>query len=419
MSAVTGSEALEEARGAACFGRFMIDFPSSAVVAGHRSEFMFGMIQSERTSPDVDAFSQVMQRREDEVKLGIKNDDYRFVSTRSPTISSRIFVSEDEAFGRRLFQVEFHSLQQGVHFSLSRGPYNEKTIDQAVERIQLNLLPNLRARAASEIPTDPGLCIKHGFIASDGSERASESVEISLDFEHWPDMELTIKSSMVYVAEPSLLDRVNSAEVPVEYLPLLRHIKTIRKGRRDVGDYTGEELLEMLPSDGGYMTHAFRWESHFELDDPFKPALVVELTTGRRSGWDNKRPTISEQEAVELFDAVVNSIRLRPTTPAKPAPEPNAALGTPLMTGRTCPQNGLWEAEDGGRRYFSEGDTLPAIRVAGKPSFIERLRGTQPLERRATLWTLVAYGPDPAAGQDPTAGSKPAPDDPSPLPERS
>jgi hypothetical protein len=176
-----------------------------------------------------------------------------------------------------------------------------------------------------------------------------------------------------------------------------------------VGDYEGEESLEMVPSGKGYKNHDFRWESRFELDDPFRPMLIVALATGRRAGYQRQRPTISEQEAVALFDAVVNSIRLRPTTPVTPAIEPKAALGTPLVTGRACPQSGVWQAEEGERRFVHEGETMPATRVAVKPSLLARLRGgPPPLARRATLWTLVAYAPDPPPVAEPPAGDAPS-----------
>jgi hypothetical protein len=146
----------------------------------------------------------------------------------------------------------------------------------------------------------------------------------------------------------------------------------------------------------------FRWESHFALKDPFKPMLVVELTTGRSSKWLGKRPSINERDAVELFDAIVNSIRLRPTTPITAPVPPKAELGTPLATGRMCPQSGVWQAEEGERRFLREGERMPSTRVAGKPSLVERLRGEQPVVSRATLWTLVAYEPDSA---DPASSS--------------
>jgi hypothetical protein len=42
--------------------------------------------------------------------------------------------------------------------------------------------------------------------------------------------------------------------------------------------------------------------------------------------------------------------------------------------------------------------------VVVTPSFLARLRGGQPLARRATRWTLVAYEPDPPSGAEPPSG---------------
>jgi hypothetical protein len=366
---------------------------------------MFGTITSERVMFDAAGFNLLMEQREAELRAGKdeKGDDY--VRTRtSQGASARVFELTKKLLIAQSHGFAAYKWDQGVMYSMRQSGFIPDKLDSVFDRLQSRLLPNLRARDPAEIPTEPGLCIEHGFIASDGSERASERFEISLDFERWPDMMLTIGSSTIHKAEPSLLERVGNAEVPAAFRPLLRHIRTVRKGRHDVGAITGEALLQMFPSDAGHMTHTFHWESHFALNDPFKPALVVELTTGRLSKWQDKRPTISEQEAVALFDAVVNSIRLRPTTPAKPAIEPKAALGTPLVTGRSCPQSGVWQADEGERRFVREGETMPATRVVVTPSFLARLRGGQPLARRATRWTLVAYEPDPPSGAEPPSG---------------
>ena len=172
-------------------------------------------------------------------------------------------------------------------------------------------------------------------------------------------------------------------------------IKTLRRGKHDVGSFKGEESLDMVPADGGYKVHMFRWEAQGVPDDPFKPNLVVELTTGRNSGYQDKRPTISEKEAVELFDAVVNSIRLRPTGPAKrseAAPAPKAPLGEMATTGRQCPQTGRWRAEEGEERLIREGEVMPHTPVSGTASLWQKLRGeAAPIYRSATVWKLVAY----------------------------
>lgn len=147
----------------------------------------------------------------------------------------------------------------------------------------------------------------------------------------------------------------------------------------------------MYPSDHGFKTHEFRWESHFALNDAFKPMLVVELSTGR--GNNDKAPTISEKEAVELFDVIVNSIRLRPAGPAKTsaAEPPKTPLGELAATGRTCPQTGMWRSEEGEEQRFAAGEIMPRTVVTGSSSLWQKLRGDVGQAKIATVWTLVAY----------------------------
>ena len=58
-------------------------------------------------------------------------------------------------------------------------------IDSVLQRLETRLLPNLRHRRAAggghaeEIPTEPGFCIKDGFIADDGKTPQYEDAGIS------------------------------------------------------------------------------------------------------------------------------------------------------------------------------------------------------------------------------------------------
>jgi hypothetical protein len=279
--------------------------------------------------------------------------------------------------------------------SMKEEGFSQANIDRVVQEVDRKILQNTRYRIDSEIPSEPGLCIDGGFIGSDGSESASERAKLFFDFEKWPELSLTVESWTVTKPEPSLLTRLNNVAVPEAFLSLMGQMKTLRRGKHDVGSFKGEESLDMVPTGGGYKVHMFRWEAQGVPDDPFRPNLVVELTTGRNSGYQGKRPTISEQEAVELFDAVVNSIRLRPTGPAKrseAAPAPKAPLGEMATTGRQCPQTGCWRAEEGEERLIREGEVMPHTPVSGTASLWQKLRGeAAPIYRSATVWKLVAY----------------------------
>jgi hypothetical protein len=112
-------------------------------------------------------------------------------------------------------------------------------------------------------------------------------------------------------------------------------------------------------------------------------------------------PSLTDKQAIDLFDSIVNSIRLRPTgeaaEPAKPVPPPapqsNVPLGTRLTSGTRCPQSGTWvcdrpDAFGGARRYYTEGEMLSSVLVPVERSFFQKLKGAPQSRPTGTTWTL-------------------------------
>ncbi|MCK9986247.1 MAG: hypothetical protein AzoDbin1_02719 [Azoarcus sp.] len=395
----------------ACFGRFMIDVPSGADVGYADAEYRFGVVHTKRIALDGSNFAAAMEEREARYRNVDENRDRALKQTLSPSPESRIIVTSERIFGDDDYGFEAYRVDHGVLFSIEQKNY-ESAVMRAKVLPFLNekLLPSLRARAPDEIPTDPGLCIRDGFIASDGSEGAYERTNIGLHFKRWPDLAFSVTTSIERKAEPTLLERRKNRAVPDIFKPLLFQIKTLREGRHDVGGLAADESLVMMPTDHGYKVHMFRWESHPELNDPFKPSIVVELDTGRSPNGD-QQPTISEKEAVELFDAVVNSIRLRPTGPARTseAPSPRTPLGAFVRSGEACTQTGWWQCPDGGeleggnRRFLLAGEAMPPAVTLGAPSLLQRLSGERPRHEAPTVWKLVAYAEEQPPTPDPVS----------------
>jgi hypothetical protein len=378
----------------ACFGRFLVDVPLGGVVYGMSSEYLYGLIGSKKKVSDKGVFEKFIKEREEIYKGVDKKRERVLVRSYSPNSDARIITTVEDVFGRDSFGFEAYALKGSFLFSMEQQSYNGEVFQKRVLPKLETMLANLRLRQSQEIPPEPGLCVQNGFIKSDGSENAFENIRLNLDFKKWPDLNISIETMTMAKAEPSLLERLGSAKAPEIFMSLMGQIKTLRRGVHNVGSIKGEESLNMVPTDEGYKVHQFRWESRYELDDPFKPVIIVELSTGQGEDED-VRPTISEKEAVELFDAVVNSIRLRPTGPAKrseAAPIPKAPLGEMATTGRQCPQTGRWRAEEGEERLIREGEVMPHTPVSGTASLWQKLRGeAAPIYRSATVWKLVAY----------------------------
>ncbi len=124
-------------------------------------------------------------------------------------------------------------------------------------------------------------------------------------------------------------------------------------------------------------------------------------------------PSLSNEDAVALWDKLTTTIRARPvkggddatTHPEapseKPAPHtaaPRVPLGTVTPSLQRCPQSGQWEcaaelvAGEKRRRYYREGMTLPTVIIRGPArSLLQRLKGDPPNRLVETTWTLVSY----------------------------
>jgi hypothetical protein len=150
--------------------------------------------------------------------------------------------------------------------------------------------------------------------------------------------------------------------------------------------------------------HDFRMKFIGVGHDPYKPYANIQFQTGvADNAAGATKASLTDEEAIAVWDKITSTIRVRPTTaaPAKSA-DANARPGLPLgelaATGRTCPQTGWWEPSDladasgNHRQHIKAGERMPHVVARGEPSMWQKLKGEQPTYRTATVWKLVAYG---------------------------
>ena len=318
-----------------CFGRFLIDLPKTGELVAQTSEFMFGKIETGRTPPKQnihqDGFVEMMKTREADLRAGKHEKNYSFSDARNVStvpkgkvfkIHRKMTVVKETNYG-----FEAYLSNGGVLFSVKETAYDEDKIDSVLQRLETRLLPNLRARKPNEIPSEPGFCIKEGFIADDGKTPQYEQAELFFRFKEWPDVTVSVYSrTNGDKLEDSLLTRIKKP-LPLEFAEAAKGIKTFRQAKRVIGPHQGEEVLDALPTGHGYSVHHFVWDVAGEPRSIFAPHIHIELGTGSGRSTNHRymRPSLTDQQAIELYDRIVNSIRLRPTTPGKTsdATDPN------------------------------------------------------------------------------------------------
>ena len=207
-----------------------------------------------------------------------------------------------------------------------------------------------------------------------------------------------------------LLARVNNGKpFPAELQDAAKQIRSLRKGKHPVSGIDAEEILDAYPTDGGGYSHHFRWEALGKPHSIKEPSIVIELETATADGGMLlANSSLTDKQAIELFDAIVNSIRLRPTTPGKAsAAEPNPTddngvtkrlpLGTKVSSLRACPESGIYECQADApgvtehRVFVAQGRPMPAAFVMNPKSGVAGLFGGKEQQEVDTTWTLVAY----------------------------
>lgn len=404
-----------------CFGRFLIDLPEGAHIKemGQQSSFMYGDIYSEPFGEGAEGFKNKMVLREADARAGKNPKNYEFEKVIHTSIpNTRIFVTSRDIFGQKLFRFEMYHWVDGFLFSLAQGPYEEEKIGPNLRELESRIIARLRVRAKDEIPTEPGFCIKDGFIADDGRAEHFEEARMQVNFLEWPDAWVSFYSQTVPKAgDDTLLQRLNKhPETPLERA----YIRTFRRGKHGVNGFKGEESLDLLPTDDGVKQHSFYWEAPGEVKNIFVPLLSLEFETAVRPLKGHRpHPSLSDDQAIKLYDTIVNTLRVRPTSApvkTKTNESPKKPLGESAVTGRSCPQTGWWQCDDEDvvaewrRLHFKKGDVFPMGRRKRKPNLWQKVKGEQSVEKFSTVWRLVEYGEAPQTASD--AVPNPAPTSP-------
>lgn len=388
-----------------CFGRFILTIPSTATVVFGPGAADGGDIEYyPGAALTIETRIAVLLREIEKDREFLDTDDLERFALFGKVINGAL-PTQKLVFGSR------DHATYSIDSFISKG--NDLFIQSAVSAVskdetisrQNNTARHLRIRAEDEVPTEPGICIDGGFLASDPK---FEKVAIGIRLKEFPDVHLSvevIKNQDYLVDSNELQPRLAGAAR--DGGTLYSRIKFLRRGDRQLGDWKGYEVLARKPAQvESTESHEFHFMSLGARNDPLQPQLDIQLNTGvKEDRAANVKPSITDDEAVALWDKLTNSIRVRPTGHAAKQTEatlPKAPLGTFMDTGSTCPQTGLWQCSEGGdfaggrRRHFTAGQYMPHAVLLGKPGVWQTLKGERPTHEIATVWQLVEYDPVPA-----------------------
>lgn len=292
-----------------CVGRFLIDVPHQATEIRGNYGLRLAKVETQTISHES---QEVLLRRldnqlaaEERALTGQKTYDGKalFLGRFQPSQNIRsIWFGKDDIHN----QLESYIVTEGRVFKFEGGGRNQESV-KAMHQHLIDVANNLTPREALEIPNTPGFCIDGGFIKMNPKqgERAGW---------HWtlpghPDVDFGMATSTNgEKVESGYLDRESG--IIAEYGKLMSEVTILRKRRFLIDGMAAQE----------YSLSLGKQEPSIELmieipgksNDNAAPRISISMSVGGQGEGGYIKPSLTEGEALALFDAVIATLRLRP-----------------------------------------------------------------------------------------------------------
>jgi hypothetical protein len=292
-----------------CFGRYLVDLPTVSKIIGYGNKYISSEIVLKKITKI--EFDDIVRKRHDELNAPQEKDDQKLrVVGFSDSKTKRLFMSYANVFGGDNFEIDtFNYAMPNVAFFSSAQAVSARYIDN-IQQKYVEYLNNVNYRSDKSIPHLPGFCFKDGFVANDGLKPQYELITLAFELKDHPDVHIVVESEVLFSKTDSLIDRTGKSGL----FSLFDGFTTLRKRERNVNGMVGEEVLTRFKSDEGGNAHKFRWETMGELSNPLKPDIYIDFQTGFKPGGGSVNSSLSDKEAIALFDRIVSSIRIRPVS---------------------------------------------------------------------------------------------------------
>jgi hypothetical protein len=293
-----------------CVGRFLIDVPQKATVSEGSYELQIASLKTKKTAslPQQTLLSnlasELTQRQEVlSIPRTAYNDSTKFHATYQPSANTRSIRYTTKSGDAVM---DGYVVMDTRVFELHTNANDENDV-QEFNNFLIEIAPTLRAREASEIPTTPGACFNGGLTSM--NPKRGENVSWSWDLEGHPDVSFGVSmSTNDDKVGPGILDR--EATIMAVLGGAAGQIKNLRKRRIEIGGMKAQEWSRA--------PQGKKPEYNLELEIPglpnsnAAPAITLSLTVGGSGKDGYVAPSLSEGEALALWDAVVQTLRLRP-----------------------------------------------------------------------------------------------------------
>ena len=320
-----------------CVGRYMLDLPSSftayndaapldkniwaAVISRPEDMYKTYLVTKKMYRP---GFLQLIELREKVLQNSktIDAKDMPFLKKAWPLpegMDGVIFErNENEGAADAMRIREGYLYTHGVVIKLQKQTVNDSAsryerqrngdpiqnyVARDISQMQ-SLMARLSGRNNDEIPTKPGSCITHAFIATDPTELDREDINIGLISNTFDNIRVAVSNDNFTREENTVLDRMGEIK---------SNISRSRGGieRKGAFSMNGLQAQEFLATGLQESSNEPRYQFEMYINEMTasykKPGFILTLDNQRMS------PTsYSKEEIIAFWDTISRSVRIRP-----------------------------------------------------------------------------------------------------------
>lgn len=329
-------------RAPVCLGRMVLDLPRAFVLNTQSETTIDGVRIKVKPQARADFDSQLTRYREQLAATFLPGRN----APARPYLRSTLPLPEGSAAAGLIFDrsesdvssarmnriLELHAWRDGYRIESSikatdtsfpedqDDPLTGQFKNDVAEKLAflVTITSRVRGREPHELPAQAGTCIANGFVSGPASD--SETVQLAFHLEGTRDVYFNFVSHTDLREKQSLLER--SAKVEREMKA--SGTSTVRKGTHSVHGQAWEEWLFKGPTPAHVDGTMFNALANEKTGSPQKPYMAFDLFNGftiphpplsleESAQWPKlTRATLSEAQAVALWDVVLPTLRKRP-----------------------------------------------------------------------------------------------------------
>ncbi|ALX46894.1 hypothetical protein AQ610_20080 [Burkholderia humptydooensis] len=305
-----------------CVGRFVFDRPATSEISNQRYEYRGEKLET-KYNVQLSAYTAKVEARERElrVKQRVNPVDLKektglswLEKVFSPVKNSRIFIFEDSVAktARLPFETEGYIFSNEKIFG-TKGMIGATALDRA-EEIYGDTYRRIKARDNWTVPTESGFCFDGGIVTGSSTYPEELSQSIALMPGRPALLVIQMRESISQDQGKPLTKTLPDLRAQMDRVAGSGSYRILRQGKRTVGGMDSEEVLFEL-KDGPITSYRFYLLAPGDPSTLAKPHTAIQLLLGAPSPDlppDQATSPVDEAGALQTWDTLLNSLRLRP-----------------------------------------------------------------------------------------------------------